>query len=225
MKMLCPWVGMVPWLWQKVKNTDPSSAIIRIASGPQQEYSKGFATGRDMRILISILFVIVQMVLIANTTAQTTQTAGSSKLSEPIFSVEIHADKYVVAADSPVIIVATLTNMSDHEITMVQVSGLRAGYDVDVRNSQGKRPRGANELLAEQNKENKEAHRPIRVIINQGGARTVNVKPGQTLRDEIQVSNIFDLTIPGTYTIQLTRKDSESTAIVKSNTITVTVTP
>jgi hypothetical protein len=44
-------------------------------------------------------------------------------------------------------------------------------------------------------------------------------------RAELIVSRLYDLSKPGKYTIQVTRRDDASKTIVKSNPITVTITP
>jgi len=52
-----------------------------------------------------------------------------------------------------------------------------------------------------------------------------NYKPGQQRTQVISVNDLYDLSQPGQYTIQVRRWDDETKTWVKSNTITVTVTP
>ena len=49
--------------------------------------------------------------------------------------------------------------------------------------------------------------------------------PGESWRDLILMKNLYDLSQPGQYTIQVRRWDDETKTWVKSNTLTVTVTP
>jgi hypothetical protein len=48
--------------------------------------------------------------------------------------------------------------------------------------------------------------------------------PGKTITEEIIVNKLFDLSTPGTYTVQVRRMDNETKTLVISNTIKVTVT-
>ena len=53
----------------------------------------------------------------------------------------------------------------------------------------------------------------------------VSLDPGQDWRNTIRVSDLYDLSKPGQYTIQVRRWDDETKTWVKSNAVTVTVTP
>jgi hypothetical protein len=53
----------------------------------------------------------------------------------------------------------------------------------------------------------------------------VSLKPGEDWRTTIWVSDLYDVSKPGQYTIQVRRWDDETKTWVKSNAITVTVTP
>jgi hypothetical protein len=57
------------------------------------------------------------------------------------------------------------------------------------------------------------------------GEEALSLKPGEEWWDAISVSQFYDLSKPGQYTIQLRRWDDETKTWVKSNTITLTVTP
>lgn len=48
---------------------------------------------------------------------------------------------------------------------------------------------------------------------------------GKTMADRVNVSKLYDLNQPGKHTIQFERLDAEIKTFVKSNEITVTVTP
>ena len=53
----------------------------------------------------------------------------------------------------------------------------------------------------------------------------VSLKPGEDWRNTLRVSDLYDLSKPGQYTIQVRRWDYETRTWVKSNTVMVTVTP
>jgi hypothetical protein len=57
-----------------------------------------------------------------------------------------------------------------------------------------------------------------------GNSRFFSIQPGKTVRDWVSISDEFDLSQPGTYTIQLERFDPGTKLAVKSNTIALTVT-
>src|SRR5690348_13128629 len=48
-------------------------------------------------------------------------------------------------------------------------------------------------------------------------------EPGATFSEDLDLSNLYDLSRPGKYAIQVSRLDLESKTEVRSNTITVTV--
>ncbi|HTT62208.1 MAG TPA: hypothetical protein VMG35_10225 [Bryobacteraceae bacterium] len=54
--------------------------------------------------------------------------------------------------------------------------------------------------------------------------RLVTLAPGDRLKEVIIASKLYDLKAPGKYRLQVRREDPGSKAVVKSNTITVTVT-
>ena len=56
-------------------------------------------------------------------------------------------------------------------------------------------------------------------------AWNAHVKPGATFEDHVDLTSIYDLSQPGKYTVQVQRTDAVSKTLVKSNTVTVTVTP
>ena len=64
--------------------------------------------------------------------------------------------------------------------------------------------------------------KPTMVVTHGGGPRLV--KADGTLTDTIDLNKLYDLQ-PGKYTIQVERLDEDGKTVVKSNTITVNVTP
>jgi hypothetical protein len=123
---------------------------------------------------------------------------------------------------------ATLTNLSDHEITICQDT--RGGYAVDVVDESGKfapdkRPGYRNgrvdlELLSRI----WTAEQLSKSGLITGSLVYIHVKPGRTLDETIEISRLYDMTQPGVYTIMLEHGDPESGAPVRSSPIKVTVT-
>ena len=176
-------------------------------------------TRTDIRTLMRLLLAGALLALVAPYSTLSAQSAQSAK---PAFSLEISMPNDVVQVGSVTTVNVVLTNTSNHEIATFRLLGWGRGYEVDVRNTQGKRPRDAREVLAEKNKG---AKGPIRTMIRGGSVRTVRLQPGQSMRDEINLTQMYDLSEPGKYTIQVQRTDDESKTVAKSNTIIVTVTP
>lgn len=56
-----------------------------------------------------------------------------------------------------------------------------------------------------------------------GSGSQVSIAPGETAKDSVFIDDQFDLTQPGTYTIQLERVDPASRVLVKSNVVTLMV--
>lgn len=50
------------------------------------------------------------------------------------------------------------------------------------------------------------------------------LQPGKTVKGKLSLSNYYDLTQPGQYSIQASRKDPDSNEVRVSNMVTVTVT-
>jgi len=102
-----------------------------------------------------------------------------------------------------------ITNTSTREIDAgtFYVDGVDTGYTYDVRDSAG-------------NPAQKKS------IVMSGSIRLAKLKPGGSVEKGTLVSRIFDMTRPGQYEIQLSRAvGGPKDAVVKSNKITVTITP
>ena len=103
-------------------------------------------------------------------------------------------------------------------------------------------------MLARSNAQNQgEFHNDVNVVDEHGNKLTVKkaaskgnptgvslptetmvffpLNPGESLKDSISISKMYDMTKPGKYQVQVQRTDPESKVIVKSNTIGITVTP
>jgi hypothetical protein len=115
---------------------------------------------------------------------------------------------------------STITNTSSHEITLHE-RNRACDYSVDVRDEQGKSPP---ETPFKQNLQCSGEG-----FLLTGRNMIVVLKPQESYNDQISASELFSLTKPGEYTIQVSRKflttRNKKDGGVKSNKITVTVIP
>lgn len=171
------------------------------------------------------------------------QATSPSEL-KPASSLTISAAKDSVKSGSPVLIEVTLLNISNHDIVLDR---LLSGADcrIDVRDVNGKWPPDT-KFGYIHNGHVPVANRDPSILASLSARELfdqsvdVPVKAGQTWKWPIDVGKFYDLSNSGKYTIQVERADVGPTAIaggtrgsqnppasvlVKSNTITVTVTP
>jgi len=154
-------------------------------------------------------------------TAVCGQTEQQLDVAEPPFSVTISAAQDVVKAGAAAIIKIVLTNTSNHRINLTHMLGNRGGlYRVDVWDSQGSPvPQAKPRTWLD------EKGRRVRQIRVGTGVTTLDLQPGETLKEECPLNERYDLTQPGKYFIQASRYDYETKTWVRSNPITLTVEP
>jgi hypothetical protein len=154
----------------------------------------------------------IALLIIAGSTAIGGQSekAAQPKSVKPLFTLSI-SSKPVVAMGSPAEVRVRLTNTSTHEMnrSIGNVRGFNPAYVYDVRDQSGN--------VLEQ-KQIDPTH--------QRSAQVITVKPGESRDEDSRISEAYDL-LPGTYTIQLSLPVSNDPGadVVKSNKITITVTP
>jgi hypothetical protein len=122
-------------------------------------------------------------------------------------------DEPAVKSGSGVFIKVQMTNISDHAVdcTAAYLGATDRKYQYDVRDDAGTSIK----------------RRIIRPEQDAGSIEMCTLQPGESTHRETQVSWLHDLTKPGKYTIQLMRgaAGDEKDGVVKSNIVTVTVTP
>jgi hypothetical protein len=163
-----------------------------------------------MRILTAFVLLLAVIPLASKTTAQ----VASEK---PPFTITISTPQATVKAGLDVKVEATMTNTSDQDVSYAV--GVGPIINVDVRDAEGK--------PVSETPEGRKIHGTDRRD-GPGGVLTViriPLKPGKTLAGESILSKEYDLSKPGKYTVQAHRFDGVSMTMVKSNTITLTVTP
>jgi hypothetical protein len=149
--------------------------------------------------------------------------AALSQSAKPPFSITISSPKDSVPHGGEVTVKITLTNISDHEINLERAPREDQGqshHAVIIRDDHGD--------LVPQKKPVRvgkdEAEREINALPH-GSQILFTLKPGESLKDGIVLDGMYDLSQPGKHTIQIERYDYVTKAVVKSNTITFTLTP
>jgi hypothetical protein len=133
------------------------------------------------------------------------------------FTIVISPEKPTVKAGSDVWIKVQLTNNSSEDLdlsgSVSDLTGLDSNLNFEVRDDLGK--------LAP-----KRVHKHPELA---GGRANLDriLKSGQSLTENQNISRLHDMTQPGKYVIRVSRRlsNNPNDGVVKSNTITVTVTP
>jgi len=168
---------------------------------------------------------LLRVVLVVAACAFPNAQGQESKVAP--FSLTIHLQEPKVKVGSPIWVNATIENKSDHEISIwIDNASDQGGfvYKVEAWDDKGSivgKTKFGRRIQNEDTAE--ERGRENYIIVDSGGE--VGLKPKETRTDRVDVAKICVLTRPGTYTVQLRRFDQESMTVVKSNKVTVTVTP
>lgn len=143
-------------------------------------------------------------------------TAKSDKASLP-FSLMIRPLQNVAKVGSQIRVQVVLTNTSDHEIGILK-SAPEVDYLVEVRDTRGR--------MAPDTDFGRKQKDPASVKVSTGSP-LYSLKPGESLRDEIQIGRLYEMSVPDKYSIQVSRIVPEEMGggVVKSNMVNVTVTP
>jgi len=164
-----------------------------------------------MKFALSLFFAQMILAGVGTTKAQSTQPNGN----QPPISITIRALNDVVQAGAPVVMEIMAKNVSDRA-AIFEIPDTTYYMAFDVRDSAGNPPltrRGRALVLGE--------GRSFDDLPEGGGPGTKLIEPGKSITVEERVfPDIFDLTKPGSYTIQLQPWGHDS---IKSNTVTVTV--
>jgi hypothetical protein len=145
----------------------------------------------------------------------------------PSISIGIAASQNVIASGTRVELHILVTNVSKGLIHMSRSNGddqaALSYYTVDLRDTKGDSPPKTmlNRILSGE---------PVPLPPGKGGIITGSsmifpLQPGETLKDDMILNDLFDLNTPGKYTIQIQHDDPVSRNPVKSNTITLTIVP
>ena len=114
----------------------------------------------------------------------------------------------------------TLTNTSKSVIVVAQDKSRKGDftYAVAVRDAERKEAPWTDYHRA---LKGKSTVTPMVVV---SGVMPQSLESGQSMVDRLEINDLYDLRIPGKYTIQVERADSASKSLVKSNLVTLTIT-
>lgn len=137
------------------------------------------------------------------------------------FALKLVASNETVKAGSEARIEITFTNTSDRDIHLSRPPGdvpaAELSYSFEVRDEKG-------ELVPETRYGQlfEEHHGRIR-----GSWISRTLKPGESIKETSLINQLYDMSLPGKYTIQVSHDMPEGSGKgkVKSNTVTIVVTP
>jgi hypothetical protein len=182
-----------------------------------------------MRLLVACILVTMLPTISNTAVAQTAVVASEAKprTEKAATSISISAFHDPVKAGSPVSVIVTLTNNSKEDI---QLGRLLSGSDskIDVRDSNGNPPPDTRFGYIHNGHVAQSDLDPSRVYVDdlKDSGVGVIVKAGQSTTWGIVVTRFYVMSLPGKYSIYIERADpADPKTILKSNTITVTVTP
>jgi hypothetical protein len=169
--------------------------------------------GEIMNIRMKATLFSIVLATASVSLAQSTQANR-----KPSFSITLSTPDGVVKPGSNVMLEVVLKNTSDQDISAGELlGGAELNYDIDVRDSKGD--------LATETQYGRRIHGKDPNPGHGGSGVARALKPGETQKTKTFLNRVYDLSQPGSYTVQAQTRDPNSNMIVKSNTITFTVTP
>jgi hypothetical protein len=155
-------------------------------------------------------------------------TIAAASGSPSPFSLTIAASAEPVKSGSPVVLTVVTRNTSDHNILLWAESADQeqagSAYQVDIRDAGGAAP--ADTEFGRNTKARTDIPRNAAsaTLVGRSGEKFV-LKSGEVWKDTITISKLYQLHHSGQYIIHVERFDPATNTMVKSNAITVTVTP
>jgi len=144
--------------------------------------------------------------------------AVTGQSSQPCFSISLSTPQSVVKSGFEVKAEVTLRIIRTCSFSW-DWREAEFYYTIDVRDSNGNPPPESN-----YSKVIKGTYtgRPEHIFVNGRLGVESMAQPGRTRTDDLYLDNLYDLSPPGSYTVQVSRSDGESKTRVKSNTVTIT---
>jgi hypothetical protein len=170
-----------------------------------------------MRILTGLLLLVMSMAA---------PGTGSAQGTRPSFSVTISVPQEVVAHGSEVKVTIILKNTSNRDIAIPRSPADDQGEShnkLTVRDEEGNLVADKATIPARTDKEKGTQSEVVNLRMET--IILFTVKPGDSLKDGIVLSNVYETLSAGKYSLQVERIDDTTKTVVKSNTITLTVTP
>jgi hypothetical protein len=182
-----------------------------------------------MKTLSAPLLSLIVLATCANAVAQGTSSAAPvATTPQPVLAVGISPVRDSVSTKNEVVVNVKYTNASDHPLSLTCSMGL--GLDIDVRDASGKRaPETDFARLYDPSVNDTQKFDIIKAhpnYLNNDHQASAVLAPGESWSWRLFVTRFYDMHQPGKYTIQTQEHDRENRLLmIKSNTVTVTVTP
>jgi hypothetical protein len=166
-----------------------------------------------MNSAVKILFVAVLV----------TSLSLSGWGSQPDFTISLQSNQPTVKLGTEINVDVILTNTSNRNISFAKANGVAKGhlvYTVSVKDEKG------NAVPARKTREaNPEEDSASFANIEVTNFQVLTLVPGQTLRDQIVLSKLFDFSHPGKYTVRVQRAQPNNKILHESNAVTIIVEP
>jgi hypothetical protein len=148
------------------------------------------------------------------------QVVKPTQTVEPTFAVTIRLEPEVVKVNSEIRVKTTLINKSNGKISFERSPEDMAELEFQayVRDSHGNPA-----PLTEYGRHVLKGEGDVPLATRFGGFSTL--QPAESLKCDVVITRLYDLSQPGKYTIQVERIHDSLKMVAKSNTITVTVIP
>jgi hypothetical protein len=160
------------------------------------------------------VLLLLAIFLALRASAQNSGSGGAT------FSLTISLPQASVPVGSGIPLDIRMTNVTDHEISYG--IGCAPFYEFDVRDNQGRPAKETEKNLRLHFKDPKFV---MQDAVTCQSAHIYPLGPGKTYEDNFKIGDYYDFSRPGRYTIQAEREDFDTKVLVKSNTVTLTVTP
>ena len=153
------------------------------------------------------------------------QDGKAAQSAKPAFTLRVVPVEPNIKAGSKVLVDITLQNISGRTISSEGAWGGEGfEYPMHVWDEKGiLAPETRYGRLKNNHETAEDAAGPFQVLSYKGVNRALG--SGKSLTDRVNVTYVYDLSKPGKYTIEIEQYDDESKNFVKSNKVTVIVTP
>jgi hypothetical protein len=200
------------------ENSSPASYLHHLSTSSFSLLSR--CSGRKVRISIAAVAVLTELVASDISASQCSQPAEGSK---SVISIDADRLQRRVRLGDPVLLRVRMTNVSRHDVSIWLAKGSGEDqYEVDVRDQKRNLPPDTEYGK----KRNGHVHlEMLKVQDLVGSGDCVPLRARKSIVHEIDVSKLYDLSTPGKYFIRVQRADPESFAMLKSNTVRITVAP
>jgi hypothetical protein len=153
-----------------------------------------------------------------------THASAPGQAARQPFSLTVTTPQSIITAGAELRVQVTLKNITDHDIFVSRDFARETAernYVIDVRDESGQI--APDTAYNRKRKDPGDAKHPN---VRYGSHMLETLKPGEELNDDAVVTKLYDITLPGKYSLQVSRQSSDAPGgnIVKSNKIGITVT-